>query len=157
MRPPIPLKNVHTLDELHVICKESKDEVQKTRIRAIINIKKGKTRSDIVELLSVSRDTVTNWVVTYNEKGVEGLRTNNGGRKEGNPKWDTSIFNKLGIEIDTKKGYWSIPKMCTWIKKNEKVDIPQETVWYHMHTLENYTYKSARPHPMKGDKDKQEV
>lgn len=156
MRKPIPLKEYHTLGELQKFCKNSKDEAQKTRLRAIINIKKGKTRPEIIELFNVNRDTVTNWVKTYNTKGVDGLKTNLGGRPEGNPKWDTNIFKKLGEEIDEKKGYWSIPKMQRWILKEKKENIPEQTVWYHMHHLEDYTYKSARPHPMKGNKAEQE-
>jgi len=152
----IALVEHHTLEQLQKFCKESKDEVQKTRLRAIINIMKGKTRGEIIELFGINRDTITNWVNTYNEKGVVGLKTNLGGRPEGNPKWDTTIFKELGEEIDTKKGYWSIPKMQRWILKEKKEDIPEQTVWYHMHNLENYTYKSSRPHPMLGDRNKQD-
>ena len=107
MRPPIALKEHHTAEQLQKFCKDSKDEAQKTRLRAIINIKKGKSRSEVIELFDINRDTVTNWVNTYNEKGAEGLKTNLGGRKEGNPKWDKDIFEKLGKEIDAKKGQMS--------------------------------------------------
>lgn len=155
MRPPIALKEHHTAEQLKKFCKDSKDEAQKTRLRAIINIKKGKSRSEVIELFDINRDTVTNWVNTYNEKGVEGLKTNLGGRKEGNPKWDKDIFEKLGKEIDAKKGYWSVPKMQRWILKEKKENIPEQTVWYHMHELESYTYKSARPHPILGNKEEQ--
>lgn len=156
MRPPIALVEHHTLGELQKFCKKSKDEAQKTRLRAIINIKKGKNRSEVIELFNINRDTITNWVNAYNEKAVEGLKTNLGGRKEGNPKWDTKIFEKLGKEIDTKKGYWSIPKMQRWILKEKKENIPEQTVWYHMRKVEGYTYKSARPHPILGNKKDQE-
>lgn len=156
MRPPIALKKHHTLEELQKFCKDSKDEAQKTRLRAIINIKKGKTRGEVIESFGINRDTATRWVKTYNEKGVAGLATNLGGRPEGNPKWDTDIFKELGKEIDAKKGYWSVPKMQRWILKEKKENIPEQTIWYHMHMLENYTYKSARPHPMKGNKEQQE-
>jgi transposase len=155
MRPPIALAKRHTVDELQKFCKKSKDEAQKTRVRAIINIKKGKSRIEIVDLFNVNRDTVTNWVNMYNANGTEGLQTNLGGRPQGNPKWDTDIFEKLGKEIDTKKGYWSIPKMQQWILKEKKENIPEQTIWYHMHEVEDYTYKSARPHPMKGNREQQ--
>jgi transposase len=153
MRPPIPLVNHHTIDTLQKMCKESHDEVYKTRLRVIIAIQKGRSRSEIVEMFTISRDTVTNWVKAYNEKSALGLQVNLGGRKEGNPKWDTDIFKTLGVEITEKKGYWSVPKMKKWITKEKKVDIPEQTIWYHMHTLENYTYKSSRPHPMLGNKE----
>lgn len=85
-----------------------------------------------------------------------GLISNKGGRPEGNPKWDTAIFDALVKEIDTKKGYWSIPRMQQWIREHHKKEIPEQTVWYRMDKL-NYSYKSARPHPVQGNKEKQEA
>jgi transposase len=156
MRPAILLSNHNSLEDLQRICKDTKDQVQKNRLRAIINIKKGRTRTEIVETFNVSRDTVTNWVNRYNKEGVQGLKENLGGRKDGNPKWDVNIFKLLAKEIDVSKGYWSIPLMQKWIEKEHKEIIPEQTVWYHIRK-ENYTYKSSRPHPMLGNKDKQEA
>ena len=81
--------------------------------------------------------------------------SNKGGRPEGNPKWDSALFEDLANVID-KGGYWSIPKMQAWISEHHKKDIPEQTVWYRMNQLD-YSYKGARPHPVQGDKDKQEV
>ena len=36
------------------------------------------------------------------------------GRKEGNPKWENGIFEKLFKKVDTMEEYWSIPKMQEW-------------------------------------------
>lgn len=148
------LAPTHTLDELVEAKNKSSDEGQKLRLRAIINLKKGKKVKQVSEELLVSRRSVGIWQNIYNKKGIEGLKTNKGGRPEGNPKWDTNIFNELAKEID-KGGYWSIPLMQEWIIKHHKKDIPEQTVWYRMDQL-NYSYKSARPHPVKGDKEKQE-
>lgn len=46
--------------------------------------------------------------------------------------------------------------MQEWIQKHHKVAILEQTVWYHM-DKQGYSYKSDRPHPAKGDKEKQEV
>ena len=70
--------------------------------------------------------------------------------------WDTRIFDDLTKEIDKGGRYWSIPLMCAWIKDHKKTDIPENTVWYRMADLK-YSYKSARPHPYKGDTEKQEA
>lgn len=130
------------------------DHMKKTRIRAIINILKGKTRRFVAETLCVTPRTITNWIQAYNEKGLGGLDTNLGGRKEGNPKWDASIFSDLCKEID-KGGYWSIPRMQEWLKTHKNKDIPEQTVWYRMNQLK-YSYKSSRPHPVQANKEKQE-
>ena len=152
----IPLAEHDTLEGLKVKLKSIHDPAHKTRIRAIINTKKGSSRKEVSEVLSVSYDTIGDWVKKYNEGGVAALKTNKGGRSEGNPKWDTRIFDDLTKEIDKGGRYWSIPLMCAWIKDHKKREIPENTVWYHMADLK-YSYKSARPHPYKGDTEKQEA
>jgi transposase len=86
---------------------------------------------------------------------LAGLAQKPSGRKEGNPKWDKEPFDALAQEID-KGGYWSVPRMQEWLKKEYKKNIPEQTVWYRMDTL-GYSYKSARPHPVQGDRERQET
>ena len=136
--------------------RNSKDEGQKTRLRVILGVKKAKLRKEIAEDLNLNIDTITDTVKKYNKKGVQGLKTNKGGRPEGNPVWDSKIFDDLAKEIDKQEKYWSVPVMINWIKENKKKDIPYNTVWYHLRHLD-YSYKSARPHPHLGDKGKQEL
>lgn len=145
----------HTIAELRTSMKQSRDEGQKTRLKAIIFAQEGCGRQEIVERLQVSDHSITNWVHAYNEGGISALATNNGGRPKGNPKWSNDIFSALAQEID-KGGYWSIPRMQEWLKKEYKKDIPEQTVWYRMDQL-NYSYKSARPHPVQGNKERQET
>jgi transposase len=147
--------NAH--DSVHALrqaLKESTDAEQKTRIRAIINLKEGATKTAVAQQFAVSRTSIVSWTTTYNTGGVAALTMSKGGRPEGNPKWDTSIFEDLTKAID-KGGYWSIPKRQEWISAHYKKDIPEQTVWYHMDRLK-YSYKGARPHPVQGNKDKQE-
>ena len=152
----IALQNHNSISELkNHIKKRSTDEQHKTRLRVILGIKEGSLKQDVAKRLVVHVDTVTDWVKMYNKKGIEGLTTNKGGRKEGNPKWDTEIFSSLVKEIDKQGTYWSIPLMMKWIKEKYKQDIPEQTVWYHIDKL-RYSYKSARPHPYLGNKEKQE-
>ena len=143
----------HTIAELRTALKKSRDEGQKTRIRAIIAAKAGASRNDIVALLSVSDHSVTNWVQAYNDGGITALKTNVGGRPKGTTVWEDEIFIQLTQEID-QGGYWSIPRMQAWISAHYQKDIPEQTVWYRMDQLK-YSYKSARPHPVQGNKDTQ--
>lgn len=156
MPKPLPLKERDTIPALLDVLKKSRDAGQKTRIRGIISVKKRKTRKEIAEELSVSRDTVGDWVKKYNEGGVGALKTNKGGHPFGSLKWSTDIFDHLTKEIERETRYWSIPLMQKWITEHEKADIPEVTIWYRMDKLK-YSYKSARPHPYKGDKDQQEA
>ena len=150
------LASRHTLTELIDGKNKSSNDGQKLRLRAIINIKKGKLIKQVSEDLLVSRRSVSTWQNAYNKKGVEGLASHKGGRPEGNPKWDTDIFATLGKTIKTKGGYWSIPTMQEWIKNEYHETIPEQTIWYHLVEILGFSYKSARPHPYKGDRERQE-
>jgi len=131
------------------------DEAYKTRLKAILLAVRGKKRYEIVDQLTVDASSVTEWVQRYNEKGSGALVSNKGGRPEGNPKWEADIFDDLAKEID-KGGYWSVPRMQAWLKSNKKKAIPEQTVWYRMDQL-GYSYKSARPSPVQGNKEKQDA
>ena len=150
------LKETHTVSELIEIKNKSTDDDQKLKLRAIINLKKGKLVKQVSEELLVSRQSLSSWQKIYNERGIDGLHTNKGGRKEGNPVWGTAIFIALTNHVKEKGGYWSIPKMQEWVEKKYSKVIPLQTIWYHLCLLE-FSYKSSRPHPYKGDKERQEL
>jgi transposase len=147
------LKNKHSLKELQQSIKKSKDPDQKTRLRAIISVKNNLTRKRVSQNFSIREATLRSWIRAYNKDGIEALQMSKGGRPEGNPRWDNKVFEKLIKEID-KGGYWSIPRMQDWLSKNHEVNIPEQTVWYRIDQL-GYSYKGARPHPVKGDEEKQ--
>jgi transposase len=141
--------------ELREKLRHAHDEAYKTRVKAVLLAMQGKKRYEISQQLTVDLKSVTVWVQKYNTGGTAALATNKGGRPEGNPKWDASIFTDLAKEID-KGGYWSIPRMQEWLKENLKKEIPEQTVWYRMDQLK-YSYKGARPHPVQGNTERQEA
>lgn len=144
-----------TVEALREKLGKASDEAYKTRLKAILLAKNGKKRFEIVDQLTVDAKSVTTWLARYNKHGTTALVSNKGGRPEGNPKWDDALFIDLAKEID-KGGYWSIPRMQEWISKHHKKDIPEQTVWYRM-DQHGYSYKSARPHPVQGNKAKQDA
>lgn len=152
----IALAERDSIAQLRTALRTSIDEAQKTRLRAIIGIKEGTSRREMARILVVSRTSVISWILAYNTGGIPALTMSKGGRPEGNPTWDTAIFDALTKEIDKGGRYWSVPLMQEWIKEKYHKEIPENTVWYHMTDLD-YTYKSARPHPMKGDLAKQDA
>lgn len=156
MNTKIQLKKKHSIAQLEHAIKSSQDEAQKTRLRAMIKIKNGATKTAVAKDFCVGRLAIISWVKAYNNNGIDGLTMSKGGRPEGNPVWDKKIFTALTKEIDKQKHCWSLPLMREWIKKHKKKDIPEQTIWYHLKLLE-YSYKSLRPHPYKGEKEVQEV
>jgi len=144
-----------TATELRKKLRTAHDEAFKNRLKAILLAIEGKKRYEIVEQLHVDGSRVTAWVQCYNKGGTTALVYSKGGRPEGNPKWKPEPFKALVREID-KGGYWSIPRMTEWLKKHHNLTIPEQTVWYRMDKL-GYSYKSARPHPVKGNRERQET
>ena len=134
--------------------RHTKEESHKTRLRAILQIKNGATKTAVAEAFGVNRLTVLRWIVAYNAGGISGLKHRKSGRPEGNPKWDTTIFDALMQAIRKEGGYWSAPLMQKWIEENHAVVIPVNTIYNHLKHL-HFSYKSARPHPYKADVEKQ--
>ena len=152
----IQLENKHSYETLKSLLENNKDELMKTRVKILLLIKKSFSRKEISGRLSVNIDTITDVVKRYNQNGVSSLKTNKGGRPEGNPIWDAKIFDKLVEEINKQDRYWSIPLMQEWIEQNYKKSIPEQTVWYRMRKMNRMSYKSSRPHPYLGNKTKQD-
>ena len=151
----ITIQDIETLESLKTKLHKYSDEAYKTRVKAVILAKRGKKRLEIVEQLTVDAKSVTTWLTKYNKGGTESLVSNKGGRPKGDLVWSIEIFDALAQEID-KGGYWSIPRMQEWLKKHKGKEVPEQTVWYRMDKLK-YSYKGARPHPVQGDKGKQEA
>jgi transposase len=150
------LKDMHTIEQLVAYKKQSRDEDQKLRLRAIINLKRGKGVNQVADELVTTRRSISTWVRKYNTAGISGLQTNKGGRPEGNPIWNTDMFDELTKHIADTGGYWSVPTMQGWIEKKYHKTIPQQTIWYHL-CLKKFSYKSSRPHPYKGNREQQEL
>ncbi len=156
MAKTIQLRAHNTIEELVTAVKTSKDANQKNRLRAIIKLQQGATRTQVAHDFVVRNNTVTDWISAYNKGGTTALKMSLGGRPEGNPLWDTDIFEALVKEIKKSEQYWSAPLMQEWIQEQYEKEVPESTVYYHLN-IHNLSYKSARPSPYKGNKDAQEA
>lgn len=152
---PITLNNKHSLPQFKQRLSKVTEPLERNRLKVLIEIKGGKNKAEVAKIFKMERGTVVDWVKAYNSKGFKGLVTNKGGRSEGNPTWDNKIFEKLSKQIDKQDQYWSIPLMMDWIKKKFHKEIPEQTVWYRMYRMNDFTYKSSRPTPYLGNDKKQ--
>lgn len=155
-RPRIQITRSISLVEIKKEIRTTADEAYKTRLRAVLSFYKGNSQKHIEETMILSRRALHNWIVLYNAFGIESLKTNVGGRPKGKTKWDSAPFERLAKAIDSHDRYWSTPLMMKWLEENEKITVPQSTVWYRMIQI-GYSNKSSRPFPYKGDSEKQEA
>jgi len=154
MAKKLELKNHNSKKELKAEIRKTKDGRYGLRLRVILMLKEGYSPTEIKKVLMVAGATYSRWIKRYNEEGKDGLKRHESGRKDGNPKWDKKIFKDLFEKLDEMEEYWSVPKMKKWIKEEYKQDIPDSTIEYHLHKS-NYSWKTNRPSPYKGDKEQQ--
>lgn len=86
----------------------------------------------VAKALIVNRETVTKCLHLFNEGGVEALRPKQAGRKEGNPKYDDSIFQKLIETLKNQETPWSVYQMQRHIKNTYHIEIPESTIYYRL-------------------------
>jgi transposase len=151
----IEVKEHDSIEELKREIRQAKDGKYRNRLQTILLSKQKKKVKDIKEYMLISHPTYISWIKKYNDGGKEALRDMCSGRKGGNPKWDKAIFEALFKKLDSMEEWWSVPKMREWIEEEYKKSIPKQTIEYHLHK-NNYSWKTNRPSPYKGDKQKQE-
>ena len=144
------------IKELELFIKSTRSISEKNRAKAIIRSINIENKQEIANDYSVSVRSIQSWIHNYLQSGTIALKDNQGGRPVGTNKWSDEIFIELCKEIDKGGKYWSIPIMSAWIQEKYQTDIPLGTIWYRI-SHNNYTFKSARPHPMLGNKEKQEL
>jgi len=149
----LEVKDLHTVEELKREIRETKDGRYSLRLRCVLLRKEGKSTKEIQESLLVSREFIARWIRRYNEKGLEALKyRHTGGRRE---VWSIKYFKELFEELDKGKGVWTIKKMQKFIEDIHKVKISEESIRRRLHKY-RYSWKTSRPSPYKGDKEKQE-
>lgn len=147
----ITIKKYNTLEELEHEIKITRDGRYRLRLQVVYLVMQKMHSQEIQSQLMISKPSIFKWVKLYNDKGLEGIKEiSQGGRPEGNPKWDDSIFTALFAKLDLMEEFFSIPKMQTWIHEIYGVSIPERTI-HHRLSVNNYTFKSSRPNPYKGD------
>ena len=144
-----------TEEELRKEISTTKDGRYRLRVQTVLLVMQGLHSEQIMQQLLISRNSIFRWVQWYNEDGLEGLKNVSvGGRAEGNPKWDDTIFIALFEKLDTMEEFWSVPKMQSWIEEQYNLKIPVNTIHNRLR-VNGYTFKSSRPNPYKGDPDLQ--
>ena len=64
----------HSADELRLAARRTKDTWQARRLLAIALVLDGASRTEAARAAGMERQTLRDWVIRYNEEGIEGLR-----------------------------------------------------------------------------------
>ena len=144
------------IESLKKEMKQTKDSRYKTRLQAIILKAKGYSYKEITKILSIHYNTYYDWIKRFKESGTKGLKEIKSGNKNGVLKYKEEIFEALFREIDKMDRHWTVLQMSEWINEEFGINIKPNTVQYRLHRA-NYSWKTNRPSPYKGDKEKQDT
>lgn len=152
----LKIEELNTIEELKREIRDSKDGKYQLRVTTVMMAKRGVRSKEIQKELLIAPNTYYKWIHKYNEGGLKALKNIRiKGRVEGNPKYEEKIFKEVFEAIDKMEEYWSIPKMQKLVKELHKVEVPYETMRMRVKRA-GYSYKSNRPSPYKGNKEKQD-
>lgn len=107
--------------------KQSTEEKEVIRKRALIMFKKGISKTEIATSLGVHRNSVRNWVISYKSEGIMGLKSKRTGFKEGQGRLLNSDQEKTIIKmiIDKMPDQLKLP-FSLWTRKAVKELIYRE-------------------------------
>ena len=111
---------------------------------------------EICEQFYISTPTFFRWLKWYNGGGLDKLIIGDGGKgsKSSDKKiYDDEAFESLKQEIDNNQDrVWTLQKMQYFLKDKFDIEPTIQAIRYRI--KDTHSYKSSRPYPHKGDRDK---
>ncbi|MCY4541496.1 MAG: helix-turn-helix domain-containing protein [Rhodobacteraceae bacterium] len=134
MSAPVKITNTdRTSKQLKAFSYRCKDRVQARRVRAIAMVIDGHKRGGAAKASGVTIQTIRDWVINYNERGVEGLRDNpRSGRPSHLEAWQKEEIKKwVEVGPDPKKDgltRWRLSDIVKHVKEEYGVEYSVEGV-----------------------------
>src|SRR6202166_4294803 len=69
----IPVRTDYTASEVRRLAKQAKDAAQARRLLVIAAVLDGVSREDAAKIGGMDRQTLRDWVIRFNQQGLEGL------------------------------------------------------------------------------------
>ncbi len=158
MAKKIKLIKHDSLEEWHEKIQKIRNNEHKLRMLVIEKILANPsiTGKEIQKSFFISPATMYSWISWYNEGGLDKLKIGNGGRgiKSKDKKiYSDEVFEVLKKEIDKNQDkVWTLNKMQYFLEKKFDIKPTPQAIRYRI--KDTYSYKSSRPYPYKGDRDK---
>lgn len=142
----------------------NKDDKYKTGLRlyAVYQVALGKPSRDLEDLYNTSFKQILNWVHSFENEGVEGLRDKDGrGRKprlspEQMHRLEKLLEEELPSDYDYNTQRWSGPLLIDWIKKNFGISFKKANIYNILSKL-GFSYQKARGIYREADPEQQEA
>lgn len=157
-RPELELKIRDSEKELLAAYKASKCAVEQRRIQAVMWLRSGKSRKEVLKLSAYSRSVILSIIKNYNESGLSGLsdkRHANAGR----PKLlddEEMLLLAQTIRKDYEQGiYWQGSKVVRWLKEELGKEVHEQRAYEYLKAI-GMSKQSSRPYHAKADPFSQE-
>jgi len=136
------------VDVLQERLSRSRDGNIKPRLHLLLLIKSEQvqSRSQAARHLAIHRHTITRWLDTYQEAGLEGLLTvKKRGQRAGQRTIPEAAYQALHKRLDKPEGFASFLQVQQWLYDEFGLEVPYKSVYnlvrYHMKA------KLKRPRP----------
>lgn len=148
-------RNDETVEDLRGLAKATNDAGQRCRLLAIAMVRERLPRGEAARLSGVQTQTLRDWVIAYNKKGPDGLKT---GTAPG-PQCRMSEDEIKTLETWLEKGpdpetdgivRWRCIDLQRKIKAAFGHDYTERSIGIILKRI-GYSHISARPHHPKGD------
>ena len=149
MAAPIPLRPDFDAARLRGLAKRSRDPDQTRRLLALAAIYEGGSRSEAARIGDVTLQIVRDWVIRFNARGPEDLRT----RKAPGPPAILSDAHRLQLAAMIEVGpipavhgvvRWRLIDLMQWLWEEYRVSISKQTLSRELRAMD-YRKLSARP------------
>src|SRR3954468_24347931 len=149
MAVAVPLRCDFDAAQLRALAKRSRDPDQTRRLLALAAIYDGASRTEAAQIGCVTLQIVRDWVLRFNARGPEGLRT---GRAPGAPPRLTDQ-HRQALQAIVDRGpipaihgvvRWRLKDLTLWIWEEFRLSLSKQTLSRELRAM-NYRKLSARP------------
>src|SRR3954467_11979796 len=149
MAVAVPLRSDFDAAQLRALAKRARDPDQTRRLLALAAIYDGASRTEAAQIGCVTLQIVRDWVLRFNARGPEGLRT---GRALGAPPRLTDAHRAALVArvdagpIPAIHGVvrWRLIDLIQWLWEEFRLSISKQTLSRELRAM-NYRKLSARP------------
>src|SRR4051795_4708888 len=149
MAVAVPLRSDFDAAQLRALAKRARDPDQTRRLLALAAIYDGASRTEAAQIGCVTLQIVRDWVLRFNARGPEGLRT---GRAPGAPPRLTDAHRAALVArvdagpIPAIHGVvrWRLIDLIQWVWEEFRITISKQTLSRELRAM-NYRKLSARP------------
>ena len=149
MAVAVPLRSDFDAAQLRALAKRARDPDQTRRLLALAAISDGASRTEAAQIGCVTLQIVRDWVLRFNARGPEGLRT---GRAPGAPP-RLNDQHRQALQAIVDRGpipaihgvvRWRLIDLIQWLWEEFRLSISKQTLSRELRAL-NYRKLSARP------------